>query len=97
MRQHLANAIFRAAENGKPLLRVTNTGLTALISDRGAVLDLTGGFQTDVRIWHEPEGTGGDTFSTRHGDLFVQTCTAITVLIFIAILFSGRRSFGRLK
>ena len=97
MRQHLANAIFRAAENGKPLLRVTNTGLTALISDRGAVLDLTGGFQTDVRVWHEPEGTGGDTFSTRHGDLFVQTCTAITVLIFIAILFSGRRSFGRLK
>ena len=97
MRQHLANAIFRAAENGKPLLRVTNTGLTALISDRGAVLDLTGGFQTDVRIWHEPEGTGGDTFSTRHGDLFVQTCTAITVLVFIAILFSGRRSFGRLK
>ena len=96
MRQHLANAIFRAAENGKPLLRVTNTGLTALISDRGEVMDLTGGFQQDVRIWHEPE-TGDGTFYTRHGDLFVQLCTAITVLVFIAILFSSRRSFGRLK
>ena len=97
MRQHLSNAIFRAAENGKPLLRVTNTGLTALISDHGDVVDLTGGFQTDVRMWQEPMRTGGDTFYTRHGDLFVQLCTAITVLVFIAILFSGRRSFGRLK
>jgi len=97
MRQHLANAIFRAAENGRPVLRVTNTGLTALISARGEVLDLTGGFQTDVRVWHEPSRTGSDTFYTRHGDLFVQLCTAITVLVFIAILFSGRRSFGRLK
>ena len=97
MRQHLSNAIFRAAENGEPVLRVTNTGLTALINDRGEVMDLTGGFQPDVRIWHEPLRTTGDTFYTRHGDLFVQLCTAITVLVFIAILLSGRRSFGRLK
>ena len=31
MRQHLANTIFRAVENGRPLLRVTNTGLSAEI------------------------------------------------------------------
>ena len=97
MRQHLANAILRAAENGKPVLRVTNTGLTALITDRGEVLDLTSGFQPDVRVWHEPVSTSTDTFYTRHGDLFVQICTAIMFLLFIAILFSGRRSFGRLK
>jgi len=97
MRQHLANAIFRAAENGKPVLRVTNTGLTALIDDRGKVIDLTGPFQTDVRVWHEPVSSSSNTFYTDHGDLFVQICTAISVLIFIAILFSGRRSFGRLR
>ena len=97
MRQHLANAILRAAENGKPVLRVTNTGLTALISDRGEVLDLTDGFRQDVRLWPAPQSTSSDTFYTRNGDLFVQICTAITVLLFIAILFSGRRSFGRLK
>ena len=97
MRQHLANAIFRAAENGKPLLRVTNTGLTALISDRGEVLDLTDGFEQDVRLWRAPQSTSSNTFYTRHGDLFVQICTAITLVVFIAILFGGRRSFGRLK
>ena len=34
MRQHLANAIFRAVENGRPVLRVTNSGLSAWINER---------------------------------------------------------------
>ncbi|HET6980321.1 MAG TPA: apolipoprotein N-acyltransferase [Pyrinomonadaceae bacterium] len=97
MRQHLANAIFRAAENGEPVLRVTNTGLTALIDDRGRVTDLTAAFQPDVRVWHEPVSSSSETFYTRHGDLFVQICTAITFMVLIAILISGRRSFGRLR
>ena len=37
MRQHLANAIFRAVENGRPVLRVTNTGITAFITTDGQV------------------------------------------------------------
>ena len=45
MRQHLANAIFRAVENGRPVLRVTNTGLSALINEHGAeFMDQTGTF-----------------------------------------------------
>src|ERR1044072_7286018 len=35
MRQHLANAIFRAVENGRPVLRGTNSGITAYINSRG--------------------------------------------------------------
>jgi apolipoprotein N-acyltransferase len=97
MRQHLANAIFRAAENGRPLLRVTNTGLTAEISANGAVLDLTGPFQTDVRIWHVgPSGTI-DTFYTRHGDLFVHICAAITAILLVALLVRRTRSFTKLR
>ncbi|PYS48104.1 MAG: apolipoprotein N-acyltransferase, partial [Acidobacteria bacterium] len=32
MRQHLANTIFRAVENNRPVVRVTNTGITAYIT-----------------------------------------------------------------
>jgi apolipoprotein N-acyltransferase len=90
MRQHLANAVFRAVENGRPVFRVTNSGLSALIAGNGRIWDLTGSFQPDVRVWSDPSGTM-DTFYTRHGDLFVYLCTAITLVLFIAILFSGRR------
>ena len=46
MRQHLANAVFRAVENDRPVLRVTNTGITAFITPTGEVTDATAGFQT---------------------------------------------------
>ncbi|HEX7331179.1 MAG TPA: apolipoprotein N-acyltransferase [Pyrinomonadaceae bacterium] len=97
MRQHLANAIFRAVENGRPVLRVTNSGLSALIDENGRIDDLTGPFQTDVRVWSNHPNSTRDTFYTRHGDLFVHICTAITLVLFIAILFSSRRGFGKLR
>src|SRR4026208_1256031 len=78
MRQHLANAIFRAVENGRPVLRVTNTGLAASIDEQGGVRDLTRPFQADVRFWANHPSERRDTFYTQHGDLFVQICTAIT-------------------
>ncbi|MEK7857432.1 MAG: apolipoprotein N-acyltransferase, partial [Acidobacteriota bacterium] len=39
LRQHLANAVFRAVETNRPVLRVTNVGITAYINERGQVLD----------------------------------------------------------
>ena len=90
MRQHLANAIFRAVENDRQVLRVTNTGLTALISERGRIEDLTGAFQPDVRVWSVNPRTGS-TFYTRHGDVFVQACTLISLLLLAAITFSEAR------
>jgi apolipoprotein N-acyltransferase len=35
--QHLANAIFRAVENRRPLIRCTNTGMTCSVSPMGRV------------------------------------------------------------
>ena len=35
--QHLHNSVFRAVENRVPLLRVTNSGVTAEVSERGVV------------------------------------------------------------
>src|SRR5829696_725031 len=83
MRQHLANAIFRAVENGRPVLRVTNTGLTAFITEEGRVRDLTEPFEADVRVWTNHPADSRDTFYTRHGDLFVYLCTVITFVVFL--------------
>ena len=71
MRQHLANTIFRAVENDRPVLRVMNTGITAFITERGRVLDETQGFQPEVRTWMVARATSGKTLYTRFGDLFV--------------------------
>jgi apolipoprotein N-acyltransferase len=83
MRQHLANAIFRAVENGRPVLRVTNSGVTAYINSRGAVQDLTRPFEADVRVWSVDHSYSHDTGYTDHGDLFVELCAVITLLVWM--------------
>lgn len=93
MRQHLANAVFRAVENGRPVLRVTNTGITAKIMDNGIIHDQTTPFRNDVRVWEIYRSPVVRTFYTKHGDVFVYACMAITVLAFAGILLSSRRSF----
>jgi apolipoprotein N-acyltransferase len=83
MRQHLANTVFRAVENNRPVLRVTNTGITAFITNRGEVRDATGGFQPAVRTWTVSRSHEGKTFYTRFGDLFVMLCAAISLALVI--------------
>jgi apolipoprotein N-acyltransferase len=97
MRQHLANVVFRAVENGRPVLRVTNTGLTAKIDSLGKIEDVTTPFHADVRVWDVPVTPFESTFYTRHGDLFVYLCVATTVLVFFAILIRNRRSFRQAR
>jgi apolipoprotein N-acyltransferase len=89
-RQHLANAIFRAVENGRPVLRVTNTGITAFIMPTGAVQDATASFERDVRVWALWKSYG-QTFYTKHGDLFVGICAGLS-LLFLLLSFRGWRS-----
>lgn len=90
MRQHLSNAVFRAVETGRPLLRVTNTGISARITPRGEVEDETGRFQEAVRTWTVARSDGGKTFYVRFGDAFVAACT-IVGLFAIALTLRGRK------
>jgi len=92
MRQHLANVVFRAVENGRPILRVTNSGITAYITPQGEVKDATEGFQPAVRIWRIGRNENASTFYSRRGDLFVAFSTAISVLVFAATFW--RRKLG---
>lgn len=86
LRQHLANVIFRAAETHRPILRVTNTGLTARIDARGATTadDVTAPFQTAVRVWPVTRAASGQTFYTAYGDSFVYLCVIAAALALIA-------------
>lgn len=94
MRQHLANAIFRAVENGRPLVRVTNSGISAAIDSKGRVWDPTPPFQSDLRIWWVGKQDGNMTFYARHGDIFAYLCILVA-LGTIAASFIGRRRLKR--
>ena len=83
MRQHLANTVFRAVENRRPVLRVTNTGITAYITEHGNVQDATEGFQPAVKAWTVRRSIEGKTIYTRFGDLFVGLCAAISLALAI--------------
>ncbi|HEY5838458.1 MAG TPA: nitrilase-related carbon-nitrogen hydrolase, partial [Pyrinomonadaceae bacterium] len=89
MRQHLANAVFRAVENDRDMIRVTNSGIGAYIDSNGHVHDATPSFQEAVRTWTISPG-GGTTFYSRYGDVFVYGCALIT-LGFISATFMTRR------
>ncbi len=90
MRQHLANAVFRAVENGRPIIRVTNTGITGYITPSGEVRDATSPFQTDVRTWEMSRAQTSQTFYASYGEVFVAFCSAIS-LIAVAVSFRRHR------
>lgn len=83
LRQHLANAVFRAVETNRPVLRVTNVGITTYIDERGNVLDPTMPYQEDTRVWSVSKSDGSQTFYVRYGDWFAWLCAAVTVGLLI--------------
>ncbi|HEX4900592.1 MAG TPA: apolipoprotein N-acyltransferase [Pyrinomonadaceae bacterium] len=83
-RQHLANAVFRAVENGRPVLRVTNTGISAYITDRGDIHDATESFQPAVLTWGINGKASSQTFYTRHGDVFVAVCALLSLVLLVS-------------
>ena len=83
LRQHLANAVFRAIETNRPVLRVTNVGITAYITERGEVLDATQPYTEDTRVWSVAKSDGSQTFYVMYGDWFAWLCTGITAVLLV--------------
>ncbi len=92
MRQHLANAVFRAVENNRPVVRVTNTGISAYITARGEVVGATDGFTPQVRTWAINRADGSKTFYTRYGDLFAGISAALSLLVVATTIRKSRES-----
>lgn len=88
LRQHLANAVFRAVETNRPVLRVTNVGITAYINERGAVLDAAPTYTEATRVWSVSKSDGSQTFYVKYGDWFAWLCTVVAIVL---LLFSFRK------
>lgn len=84
--QHETSAIFRAVENGIPLVRCCNNGITCWIDAEGRPREIfrdksgsvygEGAMVFDLPLErHEP------TFYTRHGDCFGWSCVGIALVL----------------
>jgi apolipoprotein N-acyltransferase len=89
LRQHLANAVFRAVETNRPVLRVTNVGLTTYINERGAIIGTLPSYQEGTRVWNISKSDGSQTFYVKYGDWFAWLCVCVTLGL---MLFGFRRS-----
>ena len=95
--QHLANSVFRAVENGLPLLRCANNGVTCLIDGHGRIEKTFrdangneyahGAFTVEIPLLATTKKSA-PTFYNRHGDWFGWGCTGLTLLL-------GRRIAAR--
>lgn len=97
--QHAACAVFRAVENGLPLVRCTNNGLTCWVDARGGLHDeyLPGtrdaygaGFKV-VQVPLPPKGARPPTLYQRRGDWFGWSCAAWSGLLVARTLAERRR------
>ncbi len=86
--QHAGSAIFRAVENGLPLVRCTNNGLTCWVDAFGRLREIfsthggniydPGFLLADIAI-HRDSGIR-PTFYHQHGDVFGAGCLAFSLL-----------------
>ncbi len=86
--QHLQMAVFRAVENRVGIARAANTGISAVIQPTGEVAGATALFTMSsftAPLWTRV----GDTFYTRHGDVFAWLCAVFGLGAFVA---PGRRA-----
>lgn len=77
--QHLQIAQMRAAETGRPMLRATNTGMTAIIDARGNLVAALPAFETGV-LTGEISAYRGTTPFSRWGNLGFLSLTLLLLL-----------------
>jgi apolipoprotein N-acyltransferase len=91
LRQHLANSVFRAVETNRPLIRVTNVGVTAYINERGEVSDEAEVYTEAARVWTVSKSDGSQTFYVRYGDWFAWLCSIASLALLLLSLKKKER------
>ena len=100
-RQQVAGALFRAIENGVPLLCCANNGLTCWIDPQGRIRDIENeggsiygpGFITPKIPLRGP-GERVQTIYNRHGDWFGWSCCAASGILLLLALWRPRAEQG---
>ncbi|MRR53213.1 MAG: apolipoprotein N-acyltransferase [Deltaproteobacteria bacterium] len=82
--QHLSMSVFRAVENGVPLIRAANTGISAIIDEKGHLSQTTPLFKEDYSVGQVILGTGG-TIYTRIGDVFALLCLGVSLGLILLV------------
>lgn len=85
--QHLAMVSVRAVENRVPIVRVANTGFSAMVDPDGRIRWRTDLFETAWRV-DTVRWPGVTTFYTQFGDVFVYGC--IVMLALVLLMAIGR-------
>src|SRR5690606_19519789 len=77
--QHFEQAVMRAIEQGRYLVRSANTGISAIVDPYGRILQRSGLFET-VTLTGEVSFLDGTTFYGRTGDLVAWAAILFTAL-----------------
>ena len=86
--QHLQISRMRALETGRTMLRATNTGVTAIIDQRGAVVARLPGF-TEAVLQGQAQQFSGATPYTRLGNLPVLALASLLLLMVLGLTLRG--------
>jgi apolipoprotein N-acyltransferase len=92
--QHFAQASMRAIENGRFLVRAANTGISGIVDPYGHITARTGLYQPAVVVG-DARFLRDTTIYARTGDVFAYGCTALTVLLLVVAMRSGRIRYER--
>lgn len=87
--QHMAMAVFRAAENRRSVVRAANSGMTVIIEPSGRLTEMLEPFVEGRLIGDVPVFDGAATLYTRAGDWLGAALTAAAFLL-IAVAAGGR-------
>ena len=95
--QHFMMSKMRAVETRRTILRSANTGISAIIDERGDAHQQT---KYDTRLALRDKVVPNDTitFYVKHGDYLARLCVALTALIAIfSISLRIRRKYQQIK